>query len=49
MKGIEKGLKKGKKTFVKNLLRTTDFSITRIASLAEVTEEFVLEVKRSLN
>jgi hypothetical protein len=43
------GEKKGKKTIVKNLLRTTDFSITRIASLAEVTEEFVLEVKRSLN
>jgi len=43
------GEKKGKKTIVKNLLCTTDFSITRIASLAEVTEDFVLEVKRSLN
>ena len=45
----KKGEAKGKKTIVKNLLRTTDFSTTRIASLAEVTEDFVLEVKKSLN
>jgi hypothetical protein len=49
IRGEKKGLEKGKKTIVKNLLRTTDFSTTRIASLAEVTEDFVLEVKRSLN
>jgi hypothetical protein len=45
----KRGEEKGKKTIVKNLLRTTDFSVTRIASLAEVTEDFVLEVKRSLH
>ncbi|MDO6432941.1 hypothetical protein Q4E93_20200 [Flavitalea sp. BT771] len=48
-RGEEKGLAKGKSVFVKYLLRTTDFSITRIASLAEVTEDFVLEIKRSLH
>lgn len=47
-KGLEKGLAKGKKTLVKNLLRKTDFSIAKIADIAEVTEYFVKKVKRSL-
>jgi len=48
-RGERKGETKKAAEIVKNLLRTTDFSVTRIAGLAEVTEEFVLEVKRSLN
>ena len=52
-KGLEKGLVKGetKKAtrFVKNLLLKTDFSIAKIAELAEVTEYFVRKVKKSLN
>jgi hypothetical protein len=52
-KGLEKGLVKGetKKAtrLVKNLLLKTDFSIAKIAELAEVTEYFVRKVKKSLN
>jgi hypothetical protein len=44
----KRGLAKGKKILVKNLLRKTRFSVARIAELAEVSEDFVLEIKRSL-
>ena len=44
----KRGLEKGKKIFIKNLLRKTRFSIARIAELAEVSEDFVLEIKKSL-
>lgn len=47
-RGEIKGLEKGKKAFVKNLLLHTDFSIAKIASLSDVTEAFVKKVKKSL-
>jgi predicted transposase/invertase (TIGR01784 family) len=43
--GMEKGLEKSKEQFVKNLLSNTDFSIAKIALLANVTEAFVKKVK----
>ena len=47
-KGIEKGVEKGKVAFVKNLLLHTDFTIAKIAGLADVTEAFVKKVKKTL-
>lgn len=47
-KGLEKGMEKVKATFVKNLLRKTNFTISEIANLAEATEDFVRKVKKSL-
>ena len=48
IKGIDKGIEKGKRVLIKNLLLKTDFSIAMIAELAEVTEDFVKKVKRSI-
>jgi len=47
-KGEEKGKAEGKEEEVKNLLTRTEFSIDKIASIADVTEEFVLKVKADL-
>jgi predicted transposase/invertase (TIGR01784 family) len=47
-RGELKGLEKGKKTFVKNLLLHTDFTIAKIAELSDVTEAFVKKVKKTL-
>lgn len=52
-KGIEKGIEKGKGEsclqFVKNLLVEFDhLPVAKIASLAGVTEDFVLKVKETL-
>ena len=47
-KGMEKGIEKGKKTVVKNLLLSTNFTIAKIASLTSVTEDFVKKVKKTL-
>ena len=51
-KGIEKGIEKGREeeklSFIKNLLLNTDFSISKIAALANATETFVRKVKKSL-
>lgn len=47
--GLEKGLEKGKESFVKNLLLNTDFSVSKIAMLSEVTEEFVIKMQQSIN
>jgi predicted transposase/invertase (TIGR01784 family) len=47
-KGMEKGIEKGKKTVVKNLLLSTNFTIAKIASLTNVTEDFVKKVKKTL-
>lgn len=47
-KGLEKGIKESKTEFVQNLLTTAKFSISEIASLANVTEGFVLKIQRSL-
>lgn len=46
--GLEKGLEKGKEQVVRNLLSDTDFTIARIASLANVTEAFVRKVRSAL-
>ena len=46
--GIVKGIEKGKKAFVKNLLLNTDFTIAKIAELTDVTEAFVKKVKKTL-
>lgn len=48
-KGMEKGIKKGKEQFVKNLLSSTGFGVAKIAALADVTEDFVKKVKMSLD
>ncbi len=54
-RGIEKGIEKGRKEsekktfeFVKNLLSQTDFTISKIAMLANVEETFVQKVKNTL-
>jgi predicted transposase/invertase (TIGR01784 family) len=48
LKGMEKGMEKVQKTFVKNLLLNTDFTIAKIAGLTNVTEAFVKKVKKTL-
>jgi predicted transposase/invertase (TIGR01784 family) len=48
LKGIEKGIEKGKAAVVKNLLLNTDFTIAKIASLSDATEAFVKKVKKTL-
>ena len=45
---MEKGIEKGKETFVKYLLLNTDFTIAKIAGLTNVTEAFVKKVKKTL-
>jgi predicted transposase/invertase (TIGR01784 family) len=51
-KGIEKGIEKGENRknheFVKNLLLNTDFSISKIAALAGVSEDFAKEVQSNV-
>jgi flagellar biosynthesis/type III secretory pathway protein FliH len=48
-KGIEEGIEKGtvdaQSLFVKNLLSNTNFSISKIANLVNVSEAFVRKVK----
>jgi predicted transposase/invertase (TIGR01784 family) len=47
-RGMEKGLEKSKTDFVTNLLRNTDFEQTKIAALANVSEEFVRNIQTNL-
>jgi predicted transposase/invertase (TIGR01784 family) len=47
-KGIEKGVEEGKAQVVKNLLALDELSISKIANLANVTEAFVLKVKKGI-
>ncbi len=51
-KGIERGIEKGAQQksyeFVKNLLSNTNFTIAKVASLANVTEAFVKKVQTSM-
>jgi predicted transposase/invertase (TIGR01784 family) len=47
-RGEKKGLEKGKIAVIKNLLLHTDFTIAKIASLTDVTEDFVKNVKKTL-
>lgn len=46
--GMEKGIERSKRVFVANLLSGTDLSVSRIAGLAEVSEEFVEDQIRLL-
>ncbi len=45
-KGIKKGRQKGKIEFVKYLLLQTNNSVTEIANIASVTEDFVEKLKK---
>ena len=47
-KGMEKGMEKLTESFVKNLLLNTDFTLAKIAGLANTTEAFVKKVKKNL-
>lgn len=51
-KGIEKGMTQKEEeknlTFTRNLLSSTNFSITKIAELVGVSEAFVLDIKKDL-
>jgi len=49
VEGIEVGKEQAAAVFVENLLKGSDFTIGKIASLANVTEEFVKEVKSKMN
>jgi hypothetical protein len=46
--GLEQGMSLKDLTFTQSLLTSTDFSISRIAQLAGVSEDFVLKVKKDL-
>jgi len=48
-KGIEKGIELSKISFIKNLLLNTDHTITKIAMLAEVSEELVIKIHSEIN
>jgi predicted transposase YdaD len=52
-KGLEKGVELGEERkatkFVQNLLATNQFSVAQIATLADVTEAFVLAVQKGTN
>ena len=45
----KKGLDRGKENFVKNLLLNTDFTIAKIAMLAEVSEELVIKIQSEID
>lgn len=46
--GLAEGRKESSRLFVQNLLKETDFSTKKIASLANVTVKFVNKIKREL-
>ncbi len=46
---VRTGDEKAREDIVKNLLLNTDFIITKIAMIAEVTEQLVLEIQQQLN
>jgi hypothetical protein len=47
--GIEVGKEQAAAAFVENLLKGSDFTVDKIASLANVSVEFVNDVKNKLN
>jgi hypothetical protein len=47
--GILEGQEKAAEALVKNLLEGSDFAVEKIASLANVTVEFVDKIKNNLN
>ena len=46
--GVEKGREQERRAFVENLLSATEFSDVKIAGLANVTVDFVSEIRTSL-
>jgi len=46
--GMKKGMQKASRLFVKNLLKESNFSLEKIASMANVSLSFVKQVKKSL-
>ena len=46
--GERDGMEKGKQDFVRNLLLNTDFSMVKIASLANVSQFYVRKIKKTL-
>lgn len=44
-RGIVRGIEKGKKIIVKNLLKSSSFSDKEIANIAEVTIDFVKDIR----
>jgi flagellar biosynthesis/type III secretory pathway protein FliH len=44
-KGIEQGIEKSKESFVRNLLANTDLSVSKIAELAETSDDFVVRIQ----
>jgi flagellar biosynthesis/type III secretory pathway protein FliH len=47
-KGLQEGLLKGQEQSVRNLLSNTGFSVEKIASLVEVSIDFVEKIKADL-
>ncbi|GLU53533.1 hypothetical protein [Dyadobacter frigoris] len=45
----EKAREESKIEFVKNLLINTDFPVSKVAMLVEVTEQLVLQIQQELN
>ncbi|HEV7381972.1 MAG TPA: hypothetical protein VGN64_19380 [Dyadobacter sp.] len=48
-KGLEEGLEKGKIEFVTNLLKNTDFDLSKIALLTNVSKAFVKNIQSNLH
>jgi len=46
--GLEKGIEKGKADIIKSLLLNTDFTISKIAALTSVSEDFVLNIQTEI-
>jgi len=47
--GIEEGIEKGKADVIKNLLLSADFTISKIAMLTSVSEDFVNKIKTEIS
>ena len=43
------GVEKNKNDFIKSLLKQTDFSIEKIASIADVSIEFIEKIKKDIS
>jgi hypothetical protein len=48
-KGLKRGEKKASRLFVENLLNNSNFSLQKIASLANVSIDFVKKVKKEIS
>lgn len=48
-KGLDRGIELSKANFIRNLLLNTDFTIGKIAMLAEVSEDLVIKIRSEIN